>query len=209
MRIGGLCALAGAAALLLVGGGAAQAQHITFAPTVGVYTQANSLDQLRTNADSIVGVKRASGLALGGNLELGFLRATLNYVSGATIDCRSGCGFQGTGEIGKGKILMGAADAVLRPIPRIVIFQPYAIAGIGFKKFDYDTNTNLSGAFSSVKSNSTAAFHAGLGGDLMFGSMGIMAEVTDYISQGQTDPSGNKQLQHDAYAFVGLRFRVF
>lgn len=207
MRMSGLCALAGAAALLVVSGGAAQAQHITFAPTVGVYTQANSLDQLRTNADSIVGVKRASGLALGGNLELGFLRATVNYVSGATISCKSGC--QSTGDIGKGKILMGAADAVLRPIPRIVIFQPYALAGIGFKKFDYDTNTNLAGAFSSVKSNSTAAFHAGLGADLMFGGMGIMAEVTDYISQGQTDPSGSRQLQHDAYGFVGLRFRVF
>lgn len=204
MRMRILSALAGAAALLALTGGAAQAQHITLSPNLGFYTQANSLDQLR---DSI-GIKRQSALALGGNLELGFLRLGLNYVSGATVNCRSGCGVGSTGDVGKGKILMGSADAVLRPIPRIVVFQPYAVAGIGFKKFDYDANTNISGAFSSVKSNSTAAFHAGLGADLMFGGMGVMAELTDYISQGQGSGS-NKQLQHDAYGVVGLRFRLF
>ncbi len=101
-------------------------------------------------------------------------------------------------------------DAVLRPIPRIVIFQPYAVAGIGFKKFDYDTNTNISGALGQVKSNSTAAFHGGIGADLMFGGVGIMAEVTDYISQGQGDVNGNnKQLQHDAFGMVGVRIKLF
>ena len=209
MRIQDLCALAGAGALLVVTGAAVRAQGIAITPTVGVYTQANSLDQLKESANTF-SIKRESALALGGNLELGFLRASLNYVSGATVNCHSGCGVSGTSDVGKGKILMGAADAVLRPIPRIVVFQPYALAGIGFKKFNYDANTNVSGAFASVKSNSTAAFHAGLGADLMFGGVGIMAEVTDYMSQGETDPStGKKQLQHDAYGLMGLRFRLF
>ncbi len=210
MTFRGATTLAGATALLLAAAGAVQAQGITVSPLIGVYTQANSLDQLSTNATSSVGVKRQSALALGGNVELGFLRASLNYVSGATLNCQSGCSVSGTSDIGKGKILMGAVDAVLRPIPRIVIFQPYALAGIGFKKFNYDTNTNVSGAFTSVKDNSTAAFHAGIGADLMFGGIGVMAEITDYISQGQGDANGNnKQLQHDAYGLVGLKFRVF
>ncbi len=211
MRMHGLSALAGAAALLALSSGAVRAQGITISPTIGVYTQANSLDQLRAQADTL-SIKRQSALALGANVELGFLRLGLNYVSGATIKCEqaSNCGsIQNGGSLGKGKILMGSADAVLRPIPRIVIFQPYAIAGIGFKNFDYDTNTNFSTAFGNVKSNSTAAFHAGLGADLMFGGVGVMAEVTDYISQGQAGISGNKQLQHDAYGVVGLRLKLF
>ncbi len=209
MHVRGLGALAGAAVLLASAGGALRAQGITLSPLVGVYTQANSLDQLKTNANTDLSIKRESALALGGNLELGFLRASLNYVSGATLNCKSGCSLSGTSDVGKGKILMGAADAVLRPIPRLVVLQPYALAGIGFKKFNYDTNTNISGAFTSVKNNSTAAFHAGIGADLMFGGMGILAEITDYISKGQQDSSGNSQMQHDAYGLIGLRFKVF
>ncbi len=204
MRTRGLTVLGGAALLLALGAGAAHAQSITISPLVGVYGQANSLDHLRSQADSIFNVKRESALALGANLELGFLRASLNYVSGATIQAKSGTSV--TGDLGKGKILMGAADAVIRPIPRIVVFQPYALAGIGFKKFDYDINQTSLG---TVKSNSTAAFHAGLGADLMFGGLGVVAEVTDYISQGEPDAAGKKQLQHDAYGMVGLRFRLF
>ncbi len=199
----GLSALGGAVLLLALGSGSARAQSITISPLVGVYTQANSLDQLRAQADTI-SIKRQSALALGANVELGFLRASLNYVSGATIQAKSGTSI--TGDLGKGKILMGAADAVLRPIPRIVIFQPYALAGIGFKKFDYDINQTSLG---TVKSNSTAAFHAGLGADLMFGGLGVLAEVTDYISQGEPNAAGKKQLQHDAYGMLGLRFRLF
>lgn len=202
MSIRGLRAVGGAALLLALAGGAVSAQSITISPLVGVYTQANSLDQLRAQADTL-SIKRESALALGANLELGFLRASLNYVSGATIKAKGGTSV--TGDIGKGKILMGAVDAVLRPIPRIVVFQPYALAGIGFKHFNYDiSNTSISG----VKNNSTAAFHAGLGGDLMFGGLGVVAEVTDYISQGQPDAAGKKQMQHDAYGMVGLRLRL-
>lgn len=205
MHTSSLKMLAGAGVLVALASSAASAQSIHLSPFVGVYTQANSLDQLRSNADAI-SIKRESALALGGNLELGFLRGTLSYVSGATIKQKSGTSISTSGDIGKGKILMGAADAVIRPIPRIVVFQPYALAGIGFKKFDYDINST---SFQNVKNNSTAAFHAGLGADLMFGGVGIMAEVTDYISQGQENANGDKQLQHDAFGVIGLRLRLF
>lgn len=202
MHIRGLMSLAGAVVLVALGDGAS-AQGIAISPLVGVYSQANSLDQLRKNANTL-SIKRESALALGGNVEIGFLRASVNYVSGATINAKSGSPSI-TGDVGKGKILMGAADAVIRPIPRLIVFQPYALAGLGFKKFDYDINdTN----FGNIK-KSTAAFHAGIGADLMFAGVGVVAEVTDYISQGQQDASGDKQLQHDAYGMVGLRFKLF
>ena len=43
----------------------------------------------------------------------------------------------------------------------------------------------------------------------MFGGVGIVGEVTDYVSKGQADASGDKPLQHDAYGLVGLRLRLF
>lgn len=209
MQLRRLKALAGATAILALTGGGAAAQGVTISPLVGVYSQANSIDQLRSNANTM-SIKRESALALGGNIEIGFLRGSLNYVSGATVKQSGTSSIPTTsGDLGTGRILMGAADLVLRPIPRIVVLQPYGVAGIGFKKFDYDTNQNLSSAFGSVKSSSTAAFHAGVGADLMFGGIGIVAEVTDYISQGEADTSGHKNLQHDAYGMIGLRLRVF
>ncbi|HEX9108676.1 MAG TPA: hypothetical protein VF832_15635, partial [Longimicrobiales bacterium] len=78
-------AVPAAAALLLAGAGSdLRAQSITLSPLLGVYTQANSVDQLRSNANAM-SIERESALALGGNLEIGFLRASLNYVSGATV----------------------------------------------------------------------------------------------------------------------------
>jgi hypothetical protein len=38
----------------------------------------------------------------------------------------------------------------------------------------------------------------------MFGGIGIMAEVTDFLSKDQDDEWG----QHDAFAFIGLKFRL-
>ncbi len=203
MHTRGLKIWAGALALVALAG-PARAQSIYISPLVGGYTQANSLDQLSANANAM-SIKRESALTLGGNLELGFLRATVNYVSGATIQQKSGTSLSTSGDLGKGRILMGAADAVIRPIPRLVVVQPYALAGIGFKNFKYSlSNTNLGDV-----THSTAAFHAGLGADVMFAGVGIVAEVTDYISQGQEDAAGKKQLQHDAFGMVGLRLRLF
>lgn len=207
MQVRGLNAVAGAALLLAVSSGGAAAQGLTISPLLGAYTQANSVDQLRGNVKTM-SIQRESALALGANLEVGFFRASLNYVSGATVK-QSGNDFPDiTGSVGKGRILMGAADVVIRPIPRLVVLQPYALAGIGFKNFSYDPTQNVVDEIGQVKDHSTAAFHAGVGADLMFGGVGIVAEVTDYMSQGQADASGHRDLQHDAYGMLGLRFRL-
>lgn len=207
MQLHGLKSLAGTTALLAMTAVGAAAQGITISPLVGVYSQANSLDQLRGNINSM-SIERQSALALGGSVEVGFLRGSLNYVSGATIQ-QSGSSFPtATGDIGTGRILMGAADLVIRPIPRLIVLQPYGLAGIGFKNFNYDVHQNISSAIGTVRNHSTAAFHAGIGADLMLGGVGIMAEITDYIAKADTNDS-NKGLQHDAYGLVGLRFKVF
>lgn len=208
MRLRCLNTVAGAVLLLAVTSGGGVAQGITVSPLLGAYTQANSVDQLRGNVNTM-SIERQSALALGANLEVGFFRASLNYVSGATMRQSGNDWPQITGDVGTGRILMGAADAVFRPIPRLVVLQPYALAGIGFKNFSYDPTQNVRSALGEVKDHSTAAFHAGLGADVMFGGVGIVGEVTDYMSQGQPDSNGHRDLQHDAYGMLGLRFKLF
>jgi hypothetical protein len=123
------------------------------------------------------------------------------YASGATLN--EG-GVDGQDDIGEGKLLAVAGDLVLRPIPRLLIVQPYLIAGAGLRREVYSFDDDGVGdALPSDKSD--FALHAGLGVDVMLGRIGLVAEVTDFITQDENDDWS----QHDAFGFVGLKFRVF
>lgn len=188
-----------AAALLLPA--AAHAQGISVTPSIGIYIPASDLYELRDNADQIVRVDREGTLALGANVQLGMLRGSVAYATGAQLN--EG-GVSGQDDIGEGKLLAVAADLVLRPIPRLIIVQPYLIAGAGLRREDYSFDDDgVSNALPSDKSD--FALHAGLGVDVSLGGLGLVAEVTDFITQDE----GDKWDQHDAFAFVGLKFRLF
>ena len=189
------------AAFALLVPAVAHAQRITVTPAIGVYIPASDLYELRDNADQIVNVDKEGTLALGANIEAGFLRGSIAYASGAQLNQR---GVQNQDDIGEGKLLAVAADLVLRPIPRLIIVQPYLIAGAGLRREDYSYDDDgISDALPSDKSD--FAFHAGLGVDLSLGGLGLVAEVTDFI----TKDEGDKWDQHDAFAFVGLKLRLF
>src|SRR5699024_10424372 len=101
-------------------------------------------------------------------------------------------------EVGDSKLLAVAADLVLRPIPRIVVLQPYLLVGAGFRNANYDYNEQgLSDTFN--KNDRDFALHAGVGADLMIGPIGVAAELTDFISKNSED----KFKQHDGFGFVG------
>lgn len=191
--------LSGAAAMLVFGASGGLAQGISVTPMLGAYTQASSFQELRSSADAIR-VKRESKLALGAAVGLGPLRGSIAYVTGATLN---GKGVTDGDNIGEGKMLTAAADAVVRPIPRIAGLQPYLLGGIGLKQADYSFTDSRFSGFDKKKSD--AAFHVGVGADWMFGPLGVMAEVSDFISGGDGDAS----TQHDAYGLVGLRVKLF
>jgi hypothetical protein len=179
---------------------AANAQGISVTPAVGVYIPASDLYNLRDEAQQIT-VDKEGAFALGLNIEAGILRGTIAYASGAQLNER---GVQNQDDIGDGQLLAVAADLVLRPIPRLIIVQPYIIAGAGLRREDYDYNDDgIGNALPSDQSD--FAFHAGLGLDVSLGGLGLTAEITDFITQDEDD----KWDQHDAFAFVGLKFRVF
>lgn len=177
---------------------ALQAQ-VTITPQIGVYVPGDDFEALRAGADS-VSVNKEGALALGLNVELGFLRGTVAYASAAKLNRR---GVSGESEVGEGKLLAVAADVLLRPIPRLLIFQPYLIAGAGLRRADYSYDTDgLSNAF--PENDSDFALHAGIGADVALGPLGVSAEITDFISKNED----NKWKRHDAFGFVGLKLKL-
>lgn len=179
---------------------ASQAQGISVTPSVGVYIPASDLYDLRDEAQQIT-VDKEGSFAMGLNVEMGMLRGSLAYASGAQLNER---GVQNRENIGEGKLLAVAGDVVLRPIPRLIIIQPYLIAGAGLRREDYSYEQDgISDAL--PKEQSDFAFHAGIGADVMLGKLGVVAELTDFITKDEED----KWDQHDAFAFVGLKLKLF
>jgi hypothetical protein len=179
---------------------AAQAQGISVTPSVGMYIPASDLYQLRDDATQAT-IDKEGTFALGMNIDFGMLRGTIAYASGAQINQR---GVTNQENIGDGKLLAIAGDLVLRPIPRLIVIQPYLIAGAGFRQENYSYNdSGVAGAMPADQRD--FALHAGLGADIMLGRFGVVAEFSDFITKDEED----KWAQHDGFGFVGLKVRVF
>jgi hypothetical protein len=200
MRMSRLFLPAFGAVMVFIARSDARAQSISIAPMAGGYAQASDFKSLRSQADTLR-LKRESKLALGIIVDAGFIRGSVAYVSGATLTEK---GATNTRSVGDGTLLAAAADLVLRPIPRVLV-QPYLFGGAGLKHEGYSyTASGISGAFPQDKSDFT--LHAGVGADLMLGSFGVIAEVSDFISKNGTAGSGFNK--HDAFALVGLKVKL-
>jgi hypothetical protein len=177
-------------AVLLVGAVASTASaQISITPMVGGYVPASDINQVTGDAQDIAKTRNGT-LSLGANVDFGMLRLSGMFASGTTIKNAS------SQDIGKGSVLGVAADLVIRPLPRVFV-QPYLIAGAGQKFYRYDQN---------ILNDNDRDFtlHGGIGADLMLGSIGVAAELTDFLSKGVDE----KWNVHDAFLMVGLKLRV-
>jgi hypothetical protein len=161
-------------------------------PMVGGYVPAGTLTQVREGASDIATTRNGT-LSLGLNLDVGPLRGSLAYASGTTIRNAN------RQDIGKGNVLGVAADLAVRPLPRILV-QPYLLLGAGQKFYKFDESTTAS-AFGDTR---RFALHGGVGADLMLGSFGVVAELTDFLSK-DADAKWN---DHDAFLMVGMKLRL-
>jgi len=178
--------------------GVSHAQGISITPQIGFYVPGNDLDSLRAGAQS-VRVNREGNLALGLNIDIGFLRGSLAYASSAKLNDQTSTNTK----IGDAKVLAVAGDVVLRPIPRLIIVQPYLLLGAGLRRTNYSyESSGISNAF--PKDDSDFALHGGVGADIMLGPIGVSAEITDFVSKNTED----KWKQHDAFGFVGLKLKI-
>jgi len=187
------------ALLLTLAGTTVASAQITVTPVIGGYLPATDVRTLKGDARQI-GLERTATMAVGLNVELGSLRGSLAYVTGSSL---SDTGVTNSGQIGDGSLLALAAGVVLRPLPRIVGLQPYVVGGGGVKRSGYSFRSS-GYAVDFPESETDLAAHFGGGADFMLGRLGLVVEVTDFVTF--KDSSFGP---HDVFGTVGVRLRVF
>ena len=187
---------------LAVAGPAHAQGRLAVTPLIGGYIPGNDVQELADEAEQIT-IDKEAALGLGLNVEFGWLRGSLAYASGATLNAEDGASPELEGEIGEGSVLAIAGDVVLRPLPRLIVVQPYLLGGVGLKRTDYDWNAEGVDAF--PEDHSDVTLHVGVGADVRLGSVGLVVEVSDFISKQGDDDFG----RHDAFGMLGLKFGLF
>lgn len=191
-------ALATACLLLLAAPAMAQVPGIDLKvnPRIGLYAPMSNLGS-GSAAESIA---LNNSLALGLGIELGLValpfnvRANLDYATGATVT------EEGIGETDQtATVLAVVADLVFRPLPRILVLEPYLFAGGGLKQYAFDA-----AAASDFRDASDPTIHLGAGLDFGLGPIALNAELGNYISWYQLTAGDSANMQHDIFFTVGF-----
>jgi len=164
--------------------------NVVVAPRIGVYSPLGNLIETSTSEFKI-----KSGLGLGLSIELDLPLSPINVR--ANFDAALGRDVEEDGvKVGDVDIVNLTGDLVFRPLPRVVA-QPYLLAGAGIKRY--------SSGFGGGDDNSSSDFtgHVGAGIDAKLGPLGLMVEVSDYISSFKS--TGDSKLQNDVFVMAGLR----
>ena len=192
-----------AGALLLAGTTPAAAQvpgiELKLNPRIGLYVPLTDLGE--TTAES-VSLDNSLAIGLGAELQMAALpfgiRANLDYATGSKVNTETG---GVTAEGSETTLLAVVGDLVFRPLPRVVVLQPYFFAGGGLKMYDFETEDP--GAF---ESESDPTVHLGFGLDFGLGPLSLNAELSDYISwyELQAATEDESTIQHDVFVAVGF-----
>lgn len=190
---------------------------VSLVPKIGFYIAAADLQAAATAAGEIVD-DRGGSLAVGLGLDFAVplsplsFRVGFDYVTSSEFTYADTTGAGGLEASGEQTMLAIAGDIVLRPIPRLVVLQPYLLAGAGVKRYDFSfqdaaDGTDIEEAFPESQTDFT--LHAGLGLDLGLGPIALVAEVGDYISWYEAEGSDGSELQNDIFLMAGIRVGLF
>ena len=188
---------------------------VQLVPKVGFYSPVTDLQAAADAAGEIVD-DRGGSLAFGLALDLGVPLSPLNvrvgfdYVTASefTYADTTGADLEANGEQ---TMLAIAGDVILRPIPKLLIVQPYLLAGAGVKRYDFSfadaaDGSDVEEAFPESETDFTV--HAGLGLDLGIGPIALVAELSDYVSWYDAE-GGDSEMQHDLFVMAGVRVGLF
>jgi hypothetical protein len=188
------------AALLVLGmvlwSGPAHAQlfDIHLGPRVGMFTPLGAL----LEDDDGVETKISSGVGLGASIELDIPFSPINVRANVDAALNRSLEIDGQKLVGSEiDVIALTGDLVFRPLPRILVVQPYLLAGAGIKKY------SANDANDAIDGESDFTGHVGIGADLRAGPVSLLAEISDYISSFEL--GGNSKLQNDVFVMVGLR----
>ncbi len=192
-------------ALLLLAAQPAAAQ-LRLIPQIGIYMPFADLPSPREGAQEL---KKETTLAYGGALELGtpdavsfrvnVLHATDSEVPVEDVGCQVDCA--------RSTVIAASATLALRPIPTLILVQPYLLLGVGVKRYDF-TRPDLEdeGLAAVLNDQNQLMGHLGIGAELNLGLVRLVGEISDMVSQFDTedDVGESDQLQHDVFFTIGL-----
>lgn len=192
-----------AAALFAAAAAPASAQvpgiELKLNPRIGLYTPLSNLGDVDGTVTSL---ENSLAIGLGAELQLVALpfgiRANLDYATGSKVTTES---FGGGGTLGgeETTVLAVVGDLVFRPLPDIILLQPYLFVGGGIRQYDFDTEDP------TAPDGTDPTIHLGFGLDFGLGPLALNAELSDYISWfklNETDDESN--MQHDLFVSVGF-----
>lgn len=174
-------------------------------PKIGAFVPLNDLGD-GTLFGETIDVKANSDLAIGLGVELDLpvspinLRGNVDYVPSTDISVNGTT----VGDDFEADILALVGDIVYRPLPRLVVTQPYFLAGAGIKRYDLSGDGDLPDGFADSTTDFT--LHVGAGVDVGLGPIRILGEVSDYISWFELDDS---KMQNDLFVMAGVAVGLF
>lgn len=176
-------------------------------PRIGLYEPLGDLGETQVAGVTIV-EEMSGSLALGLGLELDVMllpvtfRLNLDYATGAEVS-RSENGVQ-VGESAETTLLAVVGDVIFRPLPSVVLAQPYLFVGGGLKQYDVTSETTTE----SFQEGSDPTIHFGGGLDVGLGPLSLNAEIGDYVSWYELREAESSEIQHDLFLTIGFSIGI-
>ena len=178
-------------------------------PQLGLYVPLSDLGRASSGSQVLEIGKKESTLGLGLALELA-ARRRLSYRLNAAYGTKSDIPVSGVGcedcQL-RSTVAALTGSLVWRPLPTLLVVQPYLQLGGGLKRYDFDEeDARAEGleAFSSDANELTG--HLGAGIELSLLGMRAIIELSDFVN-GFDLPGGAEaegETQHDFFFVLGL-----
>ena len=193
--------VASAVAGILLGAATAHAQLPGFDVHLGVrggyFTPLGIVTEDAQNNET----QLSTGLGIGATLELDIPLSPINVRGNFAATFGRSLEAEGQGALGgEVDIMVLTGDLVFRPIPRLVLAQPYLLLGAGIKRYSTD---------GAVDEGTDFTGHIGAGADMNLAGISLMVEINDYISAFQASPGEESHLQNDIFIMAGIRIGLF
>lgn len=206
-------------ALLLVGAGfseQAEAQ-LRVVPGVGLYAPLSDLGEIRGEVGQrlIDAGRRNSTVALSLGVEVGDAGSSLGFRGRVDYGTRARVPIEGVGcpdcEL-RASLLAASADLILRPLPRLLLLQPFVAGGLGVKHYGFEReDLEPEGFPEAFRSQTRPALRAAVGSQFFLGALRPQVEASVVVSRFETHPDaghlrGEDRLQSDLFVSVSLAF---
>lgn len=179
---------------------------IRLIPQVGLYAPVSDLGRASSTEGAVEIGERESTLGFGLALELA-ARRTVSFRLNGVYGTESEVPVDGPGCAdctARSTVAAVTGSAVFRPLPNLIVVQPYLQAGGGLKRYDFDEDdAQAEGVDAFVSDQNELTGHLGVG--LEFNLLGFRAllELSDFIS-GFDAEGGEGETQHDFFLTVGI-----